>query len=207
MREELTKLDQDIIENFRNTGNGSGIPQKMQDYILQLDRSIELYRYDGNISRCAGRLRKEFCNISFNTARNRIYDAINLFHLNNSVRNEAWDNFYADKMEDLSRLAIASNDVKSALNCLKEAHRLRTMREDDGINKELLAPPTFIMSNDISVTDLNIEDRDMRKISKKYNKKEYARMINSLPIEDDERERLKQDADITDVDFEDVNDG
>lgn len=204
MKQELAKLDQEIIENFRRTGNGSGIPEKLQDYIRQLDRAVELYRFDGNISRCAGKLRKEFDNISFNTARNRLYDAINLFHLNNSVRNEAWDNFYADKMEDLSRLAVQDNDWKSALNCMKEAHRLRTMREDDGINKDLLAPPTFIMSNDISVTDLNIEDRDMRRISKRYQNKEYARMINSLPIEDDERERLKQDADITDVDFEDV---
>lgn len=204
MRNELEKLDQAIVENFRRTGRGVGIPEKVQQYILQIDRAVELFRFDGNITRCAAKLRKDYPDICFNTARSRVYDAINVFHLNNTVKNEAWDQYYADKLEDLAKLAIASNDWKSAERILTRAHALRTMRENDGIDVSLLAPPTLLMSNDISIVDLNVERRDMRKLSKKYTNREYYRMIDGLPVDKEEKERLMNDADVSDVDFEEV---
>ncbi|MDP2401054.1 MAG: hypothetical protein Q8M66_03670 [Actinomycetota bacterium] len=203
MRNELEKLDPAIVDNFRRTGKGSGIPAKVQEYILHLDRAIELFRYDGNVTRCASKIAREF-GICFNSARSRLYDAINMFHLNNTVKNEAWDQYYADKLENLAQLAVQSNDWKTAEKIYMSAHRLRTARESDGIDPQLLAPPTLLMTNDISIVDLNVERRDMRKLSRKYTEMEYYRMINGLPIEKEDRDRLMRDAEISDAEFVEV---
>lgn len=209
MRQELAKLDPEIIEHFRRTGESEAIGDKLQKYIMHLDRVPELYRHDSNISRCARKLKDFFPNdnISFNTARQIIYDAINMFHLNNTVKNEAWDQMYADKLDDLARVNIAKGSMKEARLNFVAAHRLRTLRDESQIDEELLKPPTYIITNDIDIVDLGFKKKNLKQIQRKAKDGHYAKLIDSLNIEKEEKDRLKRDANIEDVEFEELDSG
>lgn len=90
MIDKLEKLDPEIISDFRKNRKSEAIAPALQEYIIHLDRAAELHNLHGNVSRVAKELAKEFPDqISFQTARQRVYDAINYFHLNSNVKNEA----------------------------------------------------------------------------------------------------------------------
>ena len=129
MIDRLEKLHPDIVQDFKRTGKSTAIAPDLQQYILQLDRVAEIHQFEHNVSRAARKLQETFPNLTFMTARLRVYDAINIFHLNNTVKAEAWDNYYADRMEDLGKLAIASDNLSEARRC-EERARYRDWETD-----------------------------------------------------------------------------
>ena len=204
---KLDKIDPEIIADFRATGRSMALAVEMQKYIMHIDYAAQVYNFEGNITRCARMLQDKFADekLGFQTARARIYDALNYFHLNNTVKNEAWDNYYADRLENLAKIAIAANNFMEARRCFEKAHDFRTARDENMIDPELLKPPVFLISNDITAIDMGFEKTDLRKIARKHNDGKYIEIIESLPIDKTDKEKLKKDANVTDVEYEDVS--
>ncbi len=206
MIESFRKVPIEALKEFRQTGISKYIPNDLQRYIQQIDRAIELYRFDGNISRVAGKLIAEFAqdDLSMSTARSRIYDAINLFHLNNTVKNVAWDNYYADKMEDLAKLSIAADNITEARRCYEKAHAFRTSHNENDYDPDKLRPVEKIISPEVTPQRLGLHGDNLNKMWIKA-----QLFINELPIEDKEKARLLREASQNinlpiDVDHEDI---
>lgn len=207
MLDKLDKVPLDEIAEYRRTGNSQIIPIELQKYITQLDRAVELFRVNGNISTVAKTIMAEFANdkLSFNTARNRVYDAINMFYLNNTVKNLAWDMYYADKFEDLARVALAADNITEARRCFEKARELKTKHDESAYDPEKLRPAIILVGPDYNNERLGIG---------KYNKKELwpelQQLIKNVPdIGEEDKTRLLNETalelgiDTIDIDYED----
>jgi len=193
----IETLPADVIQEFRRTRQSLAISPKLQQYILDLDAVIEIRdseKHD-NLSRLARQLLKRSPHLDFWTAMARVYDALSFFHVNDNVSNDVWDKIYADKMEDLARLCIADNDYIVAFKALMKAHDFRT-RSESRIKPEDLKQPVFIITPDIRPEDLGYEKASLMEISRKYTDGEYLKLIDKLPISDEEKQRMYRDAGI-----------
>lgn len=186
---DLEKLPSEIVQDFRKTGISEGIPAHIQSYILQLDRSVEIYRYESNISRASRKLMEDFPNLSFTIARTRMYDAINYFHLNNSVKNEAWDQVYADRLDDAAKVALKLQNIAEYRRCILKAHELRTKRDENAIDPEDLKIKDQVISPDISPERLGLKKHSLKDLWV-----ESAEIIEELDIDEKEKEELKREA-------------
>lgn len=187
MIQELDKIPLQVIIEFRRTGTSSYIKPELQKYIRHIDRAIELMRVNGNISSNADKLRAEFAsdNLSFNTARDRIYDAISIFHLNNDVKNAAWDQYYADRLEDLHEKCISEKNYTEARRCIERAHDYRTRDNQKAIDIEKIKPRKQIISPEVTHKRLGIEEERIILVWNKAQK-----FIKNLPIDSLEKQRL-----------------
>lgn len=203
MYQELAILDKEIVRDFLLTGQSNAISTDLQRYILHVNRVIEIHNVDGNISRCARKLQESFPDDKLNvhTARARVYDAINIFHLNNTVRNQAWDNYYADKIDDLAKIAIAEGKYKEALACFSKARELRTNKDEAAFTPEQLAMKPQLLSPDIKLDRLNIKPFNKKKLWA-----EGLDFIDKMPLEREEKEKLQKEFEdtigVTDAEIE-----
>lgn len=202
---DLDTLPVEIIQDFRRTGQSMAIPDHIKTYILQLDRAVEIHNaeHEHNVSRAAMRLMETFPTISLNTARARIFDAINYFHLNNTVKAEAWDNYYADRMEDLSKYALTSS-ITEARRCMEKAREYRKEAASNILDGEELKPHVILISPEVNPDLLGLKDFNLKQLWK-----ETKDFIEELPIDKMDKRNVMQDAaenlnQIEDVDYEDV---
>lgn len=188
---EINDFSIDEIQKFRKTGKSLVISDRLKKYILHLDKSIEIFNYEGNISRAAVLLIDEFPedNLTFRTAQNRIYDAINYFHLNNTVKNEAWNNYYADKLENLAKLALGSWNITEARRCYEKARTFRTDKDENLIDPDELNARDFIINPDINLDRLGLPNVNLKTLWT-----ETVDFIEILDIDKKDKERLMSDA-------------
>lgn len=203
---DIHNLPVEVIQDFRQTGQSLAIPAHIQSYILQLDRAVEIHNAEHvhNVSRAARRLLESFPDISLNTARSRIFDAINYFHLNASVKAEAWDNYYADRMEDLSQLAIAKDNITEARRCTEKSREYRKEASSNILDGEELKPHVILISPEVNPDLLGLKGFNLKQLWK-----DTQDFINDLPIDRKEKSDVMQDAaenlnQIEDIDYEDV---
>lgn len=202
----IEKLPIGVLQDFNKTGKSAAIPKAVQEFILELNAACRIKKFESNISLAATQLLKEFPGMAFNTARQRIYDALNYFHLNNTVKNEAWDHFYADKLENLAKVAIANDNITEARRCFQSAHNYRTNRDESAFDRSLLRPKPQIVSCEVTHERLGIT---------KHNKKELAAdswsFVNKIPINQAQKDRIKNEIievlGIEDVEFEEIING
>ena len=203
---ELDKLPVQIIQDFRKTGKSAAIPQYLQDYILQLDRVAEIRNVEKehNNLACAKRLRETFPQLSLSVARSRVDDAINYFHLNSTVKAEAWDNYYADRMEDLAKYAIKSDNLTEARRCIEKAREYRMEAANNSINPDDFRPIIQLVSPEVSAKRLGFK----KEFDLKVLWKDTEEFVNSLPVDARDKKRALSDAaealGIEDTDYEDV---
>lgn len=205
---KLETLDPDIVYDFIDTGKTHAISKKLQTYIFQIQWAAEIWNGDRNIRRAADKLRirifvKQGEKLSSHSCQRRIYDSLNYFCIDNNVAQEIWDRSSADKLEDLARLAIESNNLSVAKQCIVQANEYRA-RANSSMDPEKLRPPMFLISPRITAEDLGFASEKLLEITQKANEGVYAKMISGLPIESSEKQKLLADAGIKDVDFEEM---
>jgi len=208
---KLEQLDPDIVYDFIETGKSQAISKELQVFISQIQWAAEIWTGERNITRAAKKLQKRIGaaykrQVSVVTCKSRIYDAMNYFDVDHNVAQEVWDRDTANKLEDLAQLAIAEGKLDVANRCYNRANELRA-RANSSLKAEDLRPPMFLISPNITAEDLGFSSERILAISKKANEGVYAQMISELPIEKQEKLRLMSDAEITDVDFEEIKDG
>ena len=196
----LETLDPAIIDHYRKTGESSAMSAEMKLYVDELSAAIEIYKYENVVCKAARKLmircpemKTEF------SARKRIYEALQFFHVDNNVSNEVWDEVYAEYYDKLILLCIADNRFDAAGRYIKEAHALRTKKESR-INPEDLQGPTLIVGYKIKPEDLGFVKVSLHEIATKAKNGAYIQMIDQLPISDKEKKQLFDDADTIDED-------
>ena len=201
--ETIDKLHPDIVHHFLQTGESKGIPEEIQLFLKQLQFAAEVYEYERNITRAAKKLRVRILthqkiDVPVRTCKARIYAAINYFNIDNNVAVKVWENDFADRYEDLAKLAIVNDDYKTAKACEDAAHACRIAAAETAARESDWAP-VFIITPDISVLDMGFENKSLKEIAKKHNDGYYIKLIASLPVEQTEKKRLFADADIEDA--------
>ena len=120
-------------------------------------------------------------------ARQVYTDALNFFYDQEGVTTRAWSNIYADRMDNLAKLAISAGRLKEAKSYIVEAAKLRGCYDDAApeIPQELLdAAPVTIYTADAESLGAPRADR-----------KEIESFIDSIPdIPEAARDRVKEDA-------------
>lgn len=207
--EAVDKLHPDLIADFLSTGKSAGIPRDVQLFLKQLQWAAEVYEYERNISRAAKKLRQRIAGeqgvaLDERTCKARIYAAINYFNIDNNVPAKVWESNYADKFEDLAKLCVLAGDNKTAskcyeraLGCRRRAAEIAEADRDLGI--------VFLISPELRPEDLGYTKASLKEIAAKHNQGFYLNLIESLPIERVEKKRLLRDADITEAEYEEIN--
>jgi hypothetical protein len=210
---EIDKLPVELIQQFRVTKRSAAIPEYLQRYILHLDKASELFNLKGNIADICKELQLAFPDddLSFSTAKNRVFDAINFFHLNNTVRNEAWDHYYADRLEALGKKAEDAYDadsdkfsgnIQEARRCYERAHALRTKKDENAVDPELLKPKDFLINPDTTAERLGLKAKNLKVLWS-----DSASFIQKLELGNDVKNSLLHEvAEVTDIDYEDIRD-
>ena len=167
--------------------------------------AAEIYEYERNISRAARLLRTRIMalqekDVDIRTCKARFYSAISYFNVDNNVATKVWETDYANKYEDLAKLAIAADEYKTAKSCLDAAHECR-LRASEAADKENAWAPVFLISNEVTAELLGFTKRNLKEIAQKNNNGFYINLIDSLPVEKEEKQRLLRDADIVDAEI------
>lgn len=204
MLEKLEKIHPDIIRDFRRNKKSSALPEDIQNYIRQIDRVMELYNAENNILRAAKRLAAEFPDLSLTTCRDRVYDAINYFHINNTVKEEGWCNFYAEYFEHLSHLAEKEKNITEARRCATMAAEYRIRASKINIDPDKLKPRDQVLTPDITPERLGLKEFNMRQLWA-----DSKSIIEKIPdLDSRHRSKLKKEAaevlGIEDVDYEEI---
>ena len=209
--ESVEKLHPDIIQHFLLTGESRGIPKEIQIFLKQMQWAVEIYETERNITRAsqllhARILAQQHLDVEVRTCKSRIYAAITYFNVDNNVATKVWENDFANKYEDMARLATASNQLKVAKACLDAAHDCR-LKASEAADRESDWAPVFIISNNITPEQLGFHKKNIKQIARKHNEGFYINLIDSLPIEKEEKQRLLKDANIEDAEIiEEISD-
>ncbi|OJV17900.1 MAG: hypothetical protein BGO30_08130 [Bacteroidetes bacterium 41-46] len=202
--ERLQTIDPDVLQNFLKTRRSAALPEDLQDYIIKINAVPSIVHHQGaNMTRVVRALQKQFPAINYSTARDIYYDAMNFFHIDDTITVDAWDNYYADKMEDLARVSIALDKLDTAKRCYDKAHEFRT-KAAERIKVTDWQVPVFIITNKVKHTDLGFEKKSLHDIVRKDEDGFYINLINSLETSDKEKKRLIREANIVDVEHEEV---
>lgn len=206
--EILSKLDPAIIAHFLETGNSEGIPPETQQWLQEISMAYEEYDKDRNISSAARSLMKRIAakfgkKPSFRTCQERIYAALEYFHVDNIVSDKVWYIDFANKYEDDAKAAIEAEDFRSAYLFRKAAEECRE-KSSVAASLDTDFVPVFLLSPNISLIDLGFESKNLKEIARKNNEGYYLNLINSLPIEQAEKKRLRIDANLPETPYEEI---
>lgn len=208
--QRLESLHPDIVDSYLQSGTSDAIPVELQQFIMQLQWALEIKEYEGNISRAAKKLRErvfatQHIRLNINTAKARIYSAMTYFDVDDNIPQKIWDRDAANKFASLAQLAIAQDKLGEAGRFLDRANELRrraNTADTNGSNQQI----NFLISTDYRIEEGGFERKNLKNIAAKANKGFYIQLISGITgINEQEREGLYQDADITEVDFEEIN--
>lgn len=209
--DRLSTFHPDIISSFLETGNSSGIPKEIQLFLKQIQWAAEIYEYERNITRCAKKLKirilaeqKEYVDVRLCKAR--IYSAIEYFDIDCNIAQKVWESNYADRYENLTTMCISKGDYKTAKLCQDAALECRR-RSSTIAETEKNWAPVFLISNTLTTEDLGFGKKSLKTIARKHEDAFYSQLIDSLTsIDKEEKARLKQDADIIELEIEEITD-
>lgn len=198
--EILSKLDPAIIAHFLETGTSEGIPTETQQWLQEISMAYEEYDKNRNISKAAEELKVRIAakfrkKISIRTCQERIYAALEYFHVDNTVSDKVWYIDFANKYEDDAKKAIDAEDFRAAYMFRKAAEECRE-KSSVAASLDVKFIPVFLISSDISIIDAGFEPKNLKEIAKKDNEGYYIRQINSLPVDEPEKKRLRIDANL-----------
>jgi hypothetical protein len=207
--EVLESLHPEIIDRFLTTGESSAISPDVQAFIRQIQWAAEVYETERNVKRAAKVLRSRIAAlqglvVDIRTCESRIYAAISYFSIENNVPVKIWETDFANKYEDLVKLAVASDDLRTAKAAMDAAHECRR-RASEAISEDEQRAPIFLITTTLSEEDLGFRKKNLKEIAKKSNDGYYVRLIDSLPIEKADKQRLLRDADIEDTEYEEIH--
>jgi hypothetical protein len=204
--EILSKLDPAIISHFLETGQSEGIPPETQQWLQEISMAYQEYDKNRNISKAAESLKTRVIakfgkKISLRTCQERIYSALEYFHVDNTVSDKVWYIDFANKYEEDAEKAIIAEDFRSAYMFRKAAEECRE-KSSVAASLDVDFVPIFIISPDKSLLDIGFESRNVKEIARKHNEGYYLNLINSLPTDQENKTRLLRDAGVTDATYQ-----
>lgn len=178
------------LQEWINTGKSRTLPAEMVEYLEQIETVRSLYAKYESKTFIIKTLKTTY-KVSDYIANKLYSDSLNFFYANNQVKVEAWANIYAEKLENAALAAWNLNDYETYGKLIVEASKMRGVGKEkpQEIPKDFYTRPYVVYS-------LNPEDVGLTRA----NRKELAAFIDNIPeINNKQRERLKRDANVTDI--------
>jgi hypothetical protein len=193
---EITDIKYDALLNFIDTGATGELSAEMVQYLetLELIRSMHM-RYEDR-STIIRFLQKHPYNLSPYLATKYYSDAAMFFYLNIPIKKQAWRNMYAEELDRAADLVIktatSSKDIDIYKNIKLAASDMRQLGvpENEDIPEEFFKKPYKLYV---------LNPNQVGRVS--ANRNLLARHIDSLDIPEADKQRVKSDAMIEDIDF------
>ena len=208
---ELSKIHPDLIAAYLSGGDGAGIPDEIRLFLQQISWAAEIYETERNITRAARKLRLRIAatqhrQVTERVCMERIYSALNYFGADSSVSIKVWETDYANKFEDLAKMAAATGDYRTQRECYKSAlecrRRAAEMSDTERSGQDIL----FLFTPETRPEDLGFRTQSLKEIAHRAAEGYYSKLIDGLPVDRSEKKRLLQDADIEEAEYENIED-
>ena len=186
----------DALLAFVESGSKGDLPEEMIQYLQILDMIRSMYSKYQSRNSIINFLQKPPYSLSRHISVKYFSDAVNFFYLDNEISKQAWRNLYAEKLDRAADLvlktATCSKDIDIYKNIIYAAREMRQLGEPD---KDDIPIELFKKPNKIYV--LNPEQVGRKRPDRNL----LARHIDSLDIPETDKQRVKADAMIEDIEF------
>lgn len=185
----------DELQDYIQGGSKDKISEEAERYLDVLYLLINLRRKYGKENAIAFIQRPPF-GINYRRARLMFDEAVNLFYTDDGIDRQAMNNMIAEDIFKAAQVVLLT--AKSAKDMEIYGKLMMQGREAKGLDKEeapklpeeFYKKPIKVYSLDPAAIKLEAADRDA-----------LAARIDSMDIPEDEKTRLRRDAQVEDVDF------
>ncbi len=190
----------DTLQDYLASGCQMELTEEELNYYNALYALVGIYRKYGKDNAVAFLMHPPF-NVERARAKRMFAEALNLFYLDDSVENDAYRNILFDNLQKAA-LAVLQNaenskDMEVYGNLLVQAAKIRQLDKPDP-ERVKLPDEKPIKIYDLDPASVGLEAA---------NRYELARQIDAIgDLPEKEKTRLKRDANIEDIDFEEMLD-
>lgn len=187
----------DILQDYIASGCTMELTADELDYYNALYALVGINRKYGKDNAIAFLMHEPF-NVERMRARKMYSEAINLFYLNDTIENNAHRNMMFDNLMKAAQVvlqnAVSSKDMEVYGNLNIQAAKIKQLDKPDPVK------PKEIDEKPIKIYDLNPEAVGLDAANRQI----LAAQIDSVDLPEREKVRLKRDANIVDIDFEEM---
>ena len=187
----------DRLQDYIASGCTMELTADELDYYNTLYALVGINRKYGKDNAIAFLMHEPF-NVERLRARKMYSEAINLFYLNDTIENNAHRNMMFDNLMKAAQVvlqnAVSSKDMEVYGNLNIQAAKIKQLDKPDPVK------PKEIDEKPIKIYDLNPEAVGLDAANRQI----LAAQIDSVDLPEREKVRLKRDANIVDIDFEEM---
>ena len=189
----------DTLQDYLASGCTLELTDEEMDYYNALYALVGIHRKYGKDNAIAFLMHPPF-NVERSRARRMYAEALNLFYLNDTVENDAYRNIIFDNLQKAA-LAVLQNatsakDMEVYGNLQTQAWKVKLLDKPDPEKVKLPEEkPVKVYDLDPAAVGLPSANRN-----------ELGRQIDAIDLPEREKVRLKRDANIEDIDFEEMLD-
>lgn len=187
----------DTLQDYIASGCTMELTADELDYYNALYALVGINRKYGKDNAVAFLMHEPF-NVERMRARKMYSEAINLFYLNDTIENNAHRNLMYDNLMKAAQVvlqnAVSSKDMEVYGNLHIQAAKIKQLDKPDPVK------PKEIDEKPIKIYDLNPEAVGLDAANRQI----LAAQIDSVDLPEREKVRLKRDANIVDIDFEEM---
>lgn len=187
----------DTLQDYIASGCTMELTADELDYYNALYALVGINRKYGKDNAIAFLMHEPF-NVERLRARKMYSEAINLFYLNDTIENNAHRNMMFDNLMKAAQVvlqnAVSSKDMEVYGNLNIQAAKIKQLDKPDPVK------PKEIDEKPIKIYDLNPEAVGLDAANRQI----LAAQIDSVDLPEREKVRLKRDANIVDIDFEEM---
>lgn len=187
----------DTLQDYIASGCTMELTADELDYYNALYALVGINRKYGKDNAIAFLMHEPF-NVERMRARKMYSEAINLFYLNDTIENNAHRNLMYDNLMKAAQVvlqnAVSSKDMEVYGNLNIQAAKIKQLDKPDPVK------PKEIDDKPIKIYDLNPEAVGLSSANRQI----LAAQIDSVDLPQTEKIRLKRDANIVDIDFEEM---
>lgn len=187
----------DTLQDYIASGCTMELTADELDYYNALYVLVGINRKYGKDNAIAFLMHEPF-NVERLRARKMYSEAINLFYLNDTIENNAHRNMMFDNLMKAAQVvlqnAVSSKDMEVYGNLNIQAAKIKQLDKPDPVK------PKEIDEKPIKIYDLNPEAVGLDAANRQI----LAAQIDSVDLPEREKVRLKRDANIVDIDFEEM---
>lgn len=187
----------DTLQDYIASGCTMELTADELDYYNALYALVGINRKYGKDNAIAFLMHEPF-NVERMRARKMYSEAINLFYLNDTIENNAHRNMIFDNLMKAAQVvlqnATSSKDMEVYGNLNIQAAKIKQLDKPDPVK------PKEIDEKPIKIYDLSPEAVGLDAANRQI----LAAQIDSVDLPEREKVRLKRDANIVDIDFEEM---
>lgn len=189
----------DKLQDYAQEGFKGELSDYEQEYYQALYTQLGVYRKYGRSAAIHFLMRQPF-NCSRKTATRMLDESVNLFYAQDNVKRSAWRNLMFEEMRNaalsiLKTDGITPDDMETYRRLMESAYKFKQLDQPD-----VEEPDDEKRHKEIKVYELSGKRLGLPNIDRH----EVASLIDSLNVNEEQKERLKRDAGVNPVNINDV---